>query len=52
MGVCRVGWGGGLKPCLKVWKPCGLCKARKGLHELREGFIPNGCCGVEAEKHD
>jgi hypothetical protein len=21
----------------------GLCEARKGLHELREGFIPNGC---------
>jgi hypothetical protein len=41
--------GGGLKPCLKAWEPCGLFEARKGLHKLREGFIPNGCCGVEAE---
>jgi hypothetical protein len=37
---------GGLKPCLRAWKPCGLCRARQGFHELREGFIPNGYCGV------
>jgi hypothetical protein len=39
---------GGLKPCLRTWKPCGLWGARKGLQVLREGLIPNGC---EAEWH-